>query len=73
MGSFSGSLRFTVYRGTNLLRVEAVAVTHEPSVAYIYQGGLKGFSSESLSQVLWRDGLGRPQEDEDFEAARPGS
>ena len=29
MGAFSGSLRFTVYRGTNLLRQEAVAETHE--------------------------------------------
>lgn len=64
MGSFSGGLRFTVYRGTNLLRQEAVAVTHEPSVAYIYQGGLRGFSSGSLPKVLWRDGQGRPQEDD---------
>src|ERR1700753_2115360 len=31
MGTFSGSLRFTVYRGTNLLRQEAVALTQEPS------------------------------------------
>ena len=51
MGSFSGGLRFTVYRGTNLLRLEAIARTDEPSVAYIYQGGLKGFSSDSLPQV----------------------
>src|SRR5262245_28803455 len=42
MGSFSGCVRFTVYRGTNLLRVEAVAQTDEPSLAYIYRGGLKG-------------------------------
>ena len=46
MGVFSGGLRFTVYRGTNLLRLEAVAKTDEPSVAYIYRGGLKGFSPE---------------------------
>src|SRR3954454_18374748 len=64
MGSFSGSLRFTAYRGTNLLRVEAVAETHEPSVAYIYQGGLKGFSSEALPQVAWRDGRDRTREDD---------
>ncbi len=38
MGVFSGGLRFTVYRGTNLLRLEAVARTDEPSVAYIYRG-----------------------------------
>ncbi len=44
MGPFSGGLRFTVYRGTNLLRLEAIAATDEPSVAYIYEGGLKGLS-----------------------------
>ena len=48
MGIFSGGLRFTVYRGTNLLRLEAIAKTDEPSVAYIYQGGLKGFSPDLL-------------------------
>ena len=55
MGVFSGGLRFTVYRGTNLLRLEAVAKTDEPSVAYIYQGGLKGFSPETLPRILWHD------------------
>ena len=64
MGSFSGGVRFTVYRGTNLLRVEAVARTDEPSVAYIYRGGLKGFSSDSLPQVVWRDGRDRSQRDD---------
>jgi hypothetical protein len=54
MGVFSGGLRFTVYRGTNLLRLEAVAKTNEPSVAYIYHGGLKGFSPETLPDILWR-------------------
>jgi hypothetical protein len=53
MGVFSGGLRFTVYRGTNLIRVEAVATTDEPSVAYIYRGGLKGFAAETLPQILW--------------------
>ena len=32
MGVFSGGLRFTVYRGTNLVRVETVTKTDEPSV-----------------------------------------
>jgi hypothetical protein len=54
MGIFSGGLRFTVYRGTNLLRLEAVAKTEEPSVAYIYRGGLKGFSPEMLPDILWQ-------------------
>jgi hypothetical protein len=57
MGSFSGNLRFTIYRGTNLLRLEAIAKTDEPSVAYIYQGGVKGFSSDLLPRMLWHDVL----------------
>ncbi len=59
--SFSGDLRFTIYRGTNLFRLEAIAKTDEPSVAYIYQGGLKGFSPLSLPRMLWHDVLSRSQ------------
>ena len=33
MGIFAGSLQFTAYRGTNLIRMDAVASTNEPSVA----------------------------------------
>src|SRR5438876_1042792 len=47
MGSFSGKLQFTIYRGANLLRQEAIARTDEPSVAYKYEGGLGGFSTAS--------------------------
>jgi hypothetical protein len=54
MGSFSGGLRITVYRGINLLRLEAVAKTDEPSVAYIYQAGLKGCSPGTLADKLWQ-------------------
>jgi hypothetical protein len=53
MGIFSGQLRFTVYQGTNLLRQEAIAKTEEPSVAYKYNAGLKGFRTSS--RVRWRD------------------
>ncbi len=54
-GIFSGSLQYTVYRGTNLLRQEAIASTAEPSVAYKYAGGLKGFAIAGDSRVVWRD------------------
>ena len=54
-GIFSGSLQYTVYRGTNLLRQEAIARTNEPSVAYKYTGGLKGFTIGDDSRVVWRD------------------
>ena len=55
MGIFSGDLQFTVYRGTNLLRQEAIAKTNEPSVAYIYRAGLKGFDIAKHPAVVWRD------------------
>ena len=55
MGIFSGQLRFTVYRGTNLLRQEAIAKTDEPSVAYKYDAGLKGFSITNQPRVVWQD------------------
>jgi hypothetical protein len=55
LGVFSGELRFTVYRGTNLLRQEAVAKTEEPSVAYKYVAGLKGFTIGDNTRVVWRD------------------
>ena len=54
-GIFSGSLQYTVYRGTNLLRQEAIAKTSEPSVAYKYVGGLKGFAITDDTTLVWRD------------------
>jgi hypothetical protein len=55
LGIFKGSLRFTVYRGTNLLRQEAIAQTSEPSVAYKYVAGLKGLAIGNDTRVVWRD------------------
>src|SRR5271157_184514 len=54
-GIFSGELRYTVYRGSNLLRQELIAKTSEPSVAFKYVGGLKGFTLDKCSEVDWRD------------------
>jgi hypothetical protein len=73
MGGFSGDLRFTIYRGSNLLRLEAIAKTDEPSVAYIYQGGLKGFSTDLLPRMFWHDGRSRQQTSEvsDSNAGKP--
>src|SRR5437762_5592438 len=42
MGIFAGDLRFTAYRGTNLLRMDAIASTNDEWVAYKYDGGLQG-------------------------------
>ena len=52
MGIFAGDLRFTAYRGTNLLRMEALAKTNEEWIAYKYEAGLKGFSTALLSRVV---------------------
>jgi hypothetical protein len=55
LGLFSGYLQFTVYKGSNLLRQEAVAKTDAASVAYIYKAGLKGFGIGNDTKVVWRD------------------
>jgi hypothetical protein len=68
MGIFSGRLQFTVYRGSNLLRQEAIARTEQPSVAYKYLAGLKGFAIANGARVIWRDAA-RAWQDYDFESA----
>ena len=55
LGIFAGDLRFTVYQGSNLLRQEAIAKTQQPSVAYIYKAGLKGFPVSDSTTISWRD------------------
>jgi hypothetical protein len=55
MGIFNGSLQFTVYRGTNLIRMDAIAKTDEQFVAYKYDAGLTGFSTDVTPRVIWRD------------------
>ena len=62
LGIFEGNLRFTVYRGTNLIQMDAIARTNEPWVAYKYDAGLKGFSTATLPRVIWRDTGGHPQQ-----------
>src|SRR5205809_4687664 len=51
MGIFSGDLQFTVYKGTNLLRMGAAAKTSEQWVAYKDDAGLKGFSTDFTPRV----------------------
>jgi hypothetical protein len=55
LGIFAGDLQFTAYKGSNLLRQEAVAKTDAPDVAYIYKAGLKGFSIDPDTKLEWRD------------------
>ena len=62
LGIFDGNVRFTFYRGTNLIQMDAIARTNEPWVAYKYDAGLKGFSTATLPKVVWRDTGGWPQQ-----------
>ena len=55
LGLFAGDLQFTVYKGSNLLRQEAIASTQADSVAYIYKAGLKGFKIADDTKLIWRD------------------
>ena len=61
MGIFAGDLRFTAYKGTNLLRMDALAKTNEEWIAYKYDAGLKGFTTALTPRVTWRDTGGHPQ------------
>ena len=61
MGIFSGSLRFTAYRGANLIRMDAVARTDEAWIAYKYDAGLKGFTTQLMPRVTWHDTGGHVQ------------
>ncbi|HET8547176.1 MAG TPA: hypothetical protein VFL57_04190 [Bryobacteraceae bacterium] len=55
-GVFSaGRVVYTVYKGTNLLRQELVAQTNEPSVAYKYRAGLRGFAVSDAARLQWLD------------------
>jgi hypothetical protein len=55
LGSFEGELVVSVHRGTNLVRVEAVAATTLPSVAYKYDVGITGLEIGEGAGVHWRD------------------
>ena len=55
LGVFRGALQFTVYKGTALIRMEAVASTKEPGVAYKYDAGLSGLAIDDRSRIVWRD------------------
>jgi hypothetical protein len=52
---FAGRLQFTVYRGSGLVRMEAIAKTDEPSVAYKCDAGLTKMAIEPGSRLAWRD------------------
>ena len=55
MGIFAGRLQYTVYKGTDLLRMEVIAKTDQDSVAYKYDAGLKGIEVRPETKAVWRD------------------
>jgi len=55
MGIFAGRLQYTVYKGTDLLRMEVIAKTDQDSVAYKYDAGLKGIEVRRGTKAVWRD------------------
>ena len=65
LGLFAGDLEFTAYKGSNLLRQEAVASTQAKDVAFIYKAGLKGFAIRNDTKVVWRD-TSQIWQEEDF-------
>jgi hypothetical protein len=62
LGIFAGRLQYDVFKGSNLIRQMVIAKTDVPSVAFKYDGGLKGLPIQSASRVVWRDLAGRWQD-----------
>jgi hypothetical protein len=71
LGLFKGSLQYTVYRGSNLIRQEVLASTDAKWVAYKYDAGLKGLKVSPGSNIAWRDVGGVWQSDAFGGAASP--
>lgn len=59
LGVFTGGFQVTVFRGTNLIKMEVFGSTTEPSVAYKYDAGLTGLPITQGARVAWRDLGGR--------------
>jgi hypothetical protein len=55
LGVFSGTLRFSMFKGTNLIQQEVLASTARPWVAYKYDAGLRNVPIAASSRVGWRD------------------
>ena len=61
-GVFAGRLQYDVFKGSNLIRQVVIAKTDLPSVAFKYDGGLKGLPIQPASRMVWRDLASRWQE-----------
>src|SRR5262245_42877056 len=61
IGVFSGTLQYSIFKGSNLIQQEILATTSEPWVAYKYDAGLSGLSTNN-AKVAWRDTAGNWQD-----------
>ena len=68
LGVFAGSLEYDLFKGSNLIHQIVLAKTDRDSVAFKYDGGLKGLPIQPESRVVWRDLSNRRQ---DFEFVTP--
>jgi hypothetical protein len=71
VGVFTGTLQYSIFKGTNLIQQELLATTNQPWVAYKYDAGLKGLSADTGSRVAWKDTSNRWKESR-FTDARTG-
>ena len=55
LGVFVGTLKFSIFKGSNLIQQEILATTSQPWVAYKYDAGLAGLATAAGARVVWRD------------------
>jgi hypothetical protein len=70
MGAFEGTLVYTFYPGSRLIRQEAALTTHQPDVAYFYDTGLRlaadadrHAGGNMTSEITYYDTAGRLRTD----------
>ena len=73
IGPFSGSLDFTFYAGSPLVRIDAVVQTDKDGLAIFYDAGIVARNARLCDRLAWMDTEGRIQRSEVAEAksARP--
>jgi hypothetical protein len=74
LGLFRGDLQFTVYKGSNLLRQEAMASTQAKDVGVYLQGRAEGIRDLAKdTKVVWRDTSQMWQENEFWRGGEPAA
>src|SRR4029077_6055809 len=55
LGVFSGTLQYSIFRGSNLIQQEVLGSTTDAWVAYKYDGGLRAISAGNGKRGVWKD------------------